>query len=208
VTTPQSIEVILFDLGGVLVELAGVPKMLEWSDATSADELWRRWLQSEVVRGFESGTINKNEFAAGVVREFGLRVGPAEFIEAFRVWPRALFPGARELLAELAPNYRLASVSNTNAMHWEERICGDWSLHSAFHYNFPSHQLGKLKPDHDYFQHVLDAVGAPAARVLFVDDNSINVESAASLGLHARCAVGIDGARRVFDQFGLRRGRP
>jgi FMN phosphatase YigB (HAD superfamily) len=46
-------------------------------------------------------------------------------------------------------------------------------------------------------------VGAPAERVLFIDDNAINVESAARLGLHARRVVGVDGARQVFAEMGL-----
>jgi putative hydrolase of the HAD superfamily len=197
------IDVILFDLGGVLIELDGVQTMLEWSKGVgSVDELWRRWLHSDTVRRFETGIIDADTFAHGVIREFGVSVGPAEFLHAFSGWPRAPFPGARELLAQLAPRYRLASVSNTNALHWD-RFVADWALDAAFHYNFPSHRLGKLKPDRNYFQHVLDTVEMPPARVLFIDDNVINVDAAASLGLHARCASGVDGARTALADLGL-----
>jgi glucose-1-phosphatase len=199
----DDIDVILFDLGGVLIELAGVEKMLEWSpEIASTDELWRRWLRSDAVRAFETGNIGADEFATGVIEEFGAPVTPAEFLQAFHGWPRALFPGAKRLLAELAPHYQLASVSNTNTMHWS-RFTGDWSLDQSFHHNFPSHQVGKLKPDADYFQHVLDALGAPAARVLFIDDNAINVDAAAQLGLVARRVLGVEGARSTFRELGL-----
>jgi putative hydrolase of the HAD superfamily len=197
------IDVILFDLGGVLIELAGVEKMLEWSTGLgSTDEMWRRWLQSRAVRAFETGRIGSDEFAAGVIDEFALPVAPAEFLAAFHGWPRALFPGAHALLAELAPHYRLASVSNTNTMHWA-RFTGEWALDRSFHHNFPSHQVGKLKPDAEYFEHVLDAVGAPAARVLFIDDNAINVDAAARVGLVTRRVLGVDGARGAFRELGL-----
>ena len=109
---------------------------------------------------------------------------------------------ARELLSELAPNYRLASASNTNAMHWD-RFIAEWALDAAFHYNFPSHRVGKLKPDREYFEHVLDTVGAAPERVLFLDDNIINVEGAVALGLNARRAIGVDGARGVCRSLGL-----
>lgn len=198
------IEVILFDLGGVLIELTGVDQMLSWSSVvSSSDELWQRWLASEAVRRFETGLIDEGAFARGVVREFGLSVDATEFLRAFDGWPRAVLPGARELLAALAPHYRLASVSNTNAMHWD-RFIASWSLDAAFHYNFPSHRVGKLKPDHDYFHHVLDTVGAAPERVLFLDDNLINVEAAAALGLHARRAQGVAGAREVCRELALR----
>jgi HAD superfamily hydrolase (TIGR01509 family) len=197
------IDVILFDLGGVLIELAGVEKMLEWSKGLgSTDELWRRWLQSGAVRAFETGRIGSDEFAVGVIEEFALPVAPAEFLAAFHGWPRALFPGAHALLAELAPHYRLASVSNTNTMHWA-RFTGEWALDQSFHHNFPSHRVGKLKPDAEYFEHVLDAVGAPAARVLFIDDNAINVDAAGRVGLVTRRVLGVDGARSALRELGL-----
>ena len=199
-----TIDVILFDLGGVLIELAGVEKMLEWSAGiASTDELWRRWLGSNAVRRFETGGIGRDEFAAALIGEFGLPVAPPEFLQAFTWWPRALYPGALELLASLKPHYRLASVSNTNEIHWQ-RFTGDWLLDQSFHHNFPSYQVGKLKPDADYFAHVLEAVGAPAARVFFIDDNAINVDAAASLGMVARRVAGVDGARAAFLELGLR----
>jgi putative hydrolase of the HAD superfamily len=202
----MAIDVILFDLGGVLVELAGVEKMLEWSEGVAnTDELWQRWLRSESVRRFETGAIGADEFARGILREFGVPVSPSEFLDAFRGWPRGLYPGARQLLAELAPRYRLASVSNTNVLHWT-RLTGDWSLDRAFHHNFPSHQVGKLKPDLDYFRHVLEAVAAPPERVLFIDDNAINVDAAAALGLNAHRALGVEGAREVCAALGLEIG--
>ena len=197
------IDVILFDLGGVLIELGGVEKMLEWSKGlASTDDLWRRWLHSAAVRAFETGRIDTAAFAAGVIKEFDVPVSPAEFLQAFHGWPRALFPGAKELLVELAPHYQLASVSNTNVMHWG-RFTGEWSLDQSFHHNFPSHRVGKLKPDAEYFEHVLDAVGAPAARVLFIDDNAINVDAASRLGVVSRRVLGVQGARSALRELGL-----
>lgn len=200
---PQTIEVILFDLGGVLIELAGVEKMLEWSPGLgTTDELWRRWLHSDAVRRFETGAIGRQDFATAVTAEFGVPVGPDEFLAAFTWWPRSVFPGAMELLATMRERYRLASVSNTNEIHWA-RFSEAWSLDASFHHNFPSHLVGKLKPDAEYFLHVLDAVDVPAERVLFIDDNTINVEAAAKLGMVTRRVAGVDGARRAFRELGL-----
>jgi glucose-1-phosphatase len=197
------IDVILFDLGGVLVELTGVNRMLEWSPGLgSSDELWRRWLHSDAVRRFETGLIGRDEFAAALIAEFGVPVGPDAFLAEFTWWPRAVMPGAFELLEEMRTRYRIASVSNTNEIHWE-RFSNAWSLHTAFHHNFPSYQVGKLKPDADYFEHVLDELDTPAQRVLFIDDNAINVEGAAKLGMHARRVHGVEGARAAFVELGL-----
>ena len=64
----EPIDVILFDLGGVLVELAGVDQMIAWSPGISThDELWRRWLGSSAVRRFETGAIGRDDFATAVI---------------------------------------------------------------------------------------------------------------------------------------------
>jgi len=197
------VDAILFDLGGVLIELAGIGQMLAWCpDLNGSDELWLRWLRSPAVRRYETGAATRAAFAEETIREFGLPVDADTFLEAFAHWPRALFPGATALLAELAPRYRLASVSNTNEFHWE-RFQREWSLGAHFHHNFPSHEVGKLKPDADYFAHVIEALDVPAERVLFVDDNPLNVEAAGRLGIVARRVAGVDGARRALADLGL-----
>jgi len=202
-SSSRDIDVVLFDLGGVLIELAGVGKMLEWAPGLgSTDELWRRWLHSEAVRRFETGRSGRDEFAAALVAEFALPVSHGEFIEAFTWWPRSVFPGALELLGRMRGRYTIASVSNTNEIHWD-RFANAWSLADAFHHNFPSHLVGKLKPDAEYFEHVLAELGVPARRVLFIDDNAINVDAAARLGMVTRRVAGVDGAAAAFDELGL-----
>src|ERR1700722_2974295 len=74
-SAPTDIQVLLFDVGGVLVELSGVETMLEWlGRRVTADELWRMWLQSVPVRQFETGRIDAGAVAGGGY----FRVGPAD----------------------------------------------------------------------------------------------------------------------------------
>src|SRR5215211_1692333 len=96
-------DVILFDLGGVLIELAGVDRMLELCNhAFAADELWARWLASEGVRRFETGRAGADEFGVAMLNEFGLSIAAAQFLEEFTAWPKGVFPGSFELLEQLA----------------------------------------------------------------------------------------------------------
>jgi putative hydrolase of the HAD superfamily len=199
----KRIDAILFDLGGVLIEIVGAEAMLDWcASLPDTETLWRRWLASPSVRRYETGRTTRDAFAASIVDEFSLKVAPDAFLEAFALWPRALFDGATELLEELAPRYRLASLSNTNELHWQ-RFARDWALPARFHANFPSYAVGRLKPDADYFEHVLHALDVAPDRALFVDDNAVNVEAAAKLGIVARRAVGPGGVRAVLRELDL-----
>jgi putative hydrolase of the HAD superfamily len=197
------IDAVLFDLGGVLIEIAGAERMLEWCPTLPDTEtLWRRWLESPAVRRYETGRATRGAFAEAVVEEFGLSVTPEAFLAEFAWWPRALFDGAIGLLEELAPRYRLASLSNTNELHWE-RFARDWDLPSRFHANFPSYAVGRLKPDADYFEHVLESLGVAPGRALFVDDNAVNVAAAAKVGIVARRALGPAGVRAALRELSL-----
>ena len=202
------IEAILFDLGGVMIELAGVERMLEWSPTLgTTEELWRRWLSSPAVRDYETGRTDRVTFADAIVGEFGLPVDAETFLGEFAWWPRALHPDAGAMLAALAPRYRLASLSNTNELHWH-RFARDWDLPAMFHHNFPSFMVGKLKPDAEYFEHVLDALGIAADRALFVDDNRINVEAARAVGLHARQVPRFEALAPTLAELGIRASAP
>jgi HAD superfamily hydrolase (TIGR01509 family) len=195
---PNDIRVLLFDVGGVLVQLGGVEAMLEWlGHQISVDELWRRWLQSVPVRRFETGQIDANEFAIGVTSEFGLAVEPRQFLESFTHWPTGLYPGTLEMLARIPRSYQRAVLSNSNALHWP-RVQNEMKLGAAFDTHFVSHLTGRIKPDAAAFEHVVESLGCSPASVLFLDDNLLNVDAAKRLGMQAVRVQGIVETQRVL----------
>jgi hypothetical protein len=61
-STVSNPRVLLFDVGGVLVQLSGVETMLRWmGESATSDEMWRMWLHSTPVREFETGRIGATE---------------------------------------------------------------------------------------------------------------------------------------------------
>jgi glucose-1-phosphatase len=191
----EPVELVLFDLGGVLIELQGVRAMLELTGINSEEELWRRWLACRWVRRFESGGCSETEFAAGVVADWQLELSAAAFLEAFRDWPAGPLPGAAELVAQTRASAATGCFSNTNALHWRDHI-SRWPLAGLFDHRFLSFELGLLKPDIAAFTHVADLLEVPAGRVLFLDDNAVNVAGAATAGFQAARAAGVDQARQ------------
>ena len=196
-----TIEIILFDLGGVLVELSGVPTMLSWSaDAMTPEKLWQRWLTSTTVRDFETGRIHHDNFARQLIDEMALRVEPDEFLASFTHWPRGMFPGTQELLDRIPTNYTLAALSNSNNLHWPRMMDG-MGLAEIFEHAFASHLIGKIKPDVEVFEHVLEELDCGPDTILFVDDNQLNVDAARNLGIRAEVTRGIAAVERVLEQY-------
>lgn len=200
--TGQAIDIVLFDLGGVLIELGGVESMRELSGIESDDELWRRWLGCPWVRSYERGECSADEFASGVVDDWGLTVEPATFLAAFAAWPLGPLPGAESLVARVRRSVPVGCLSNTNSLHWDDHF-GDWPILSGFDYRFLSFELGLLKPDREVFDHVAELLPAPPERILFLDDNQLNVDGARDAGFAATHVRGVVESERALIDAGV-----
>jgi putative hydrolase of the HAD superfamily len=203
-TTPSdSIRVVLFDLGGVLVDLSGVPSLLAWMDnRMTAEELFTLWLKSPAVRSFERGQASPEAFAEQLIIEIGLPVGEQQFLADFTGWAKGLLPGSLELVRRISSSYVRATLSNTNALHWP-RLMDEMMFANAFDHHFASHLTGKIKPDEDAFQHVMDTLDCNASDILFLDDNRLNVEAAQRLRIKAVQVKGVEGAERALVEAGV-----
>jgi len=200
---PKMIRVVLFDVGGVLVEPSGVATMLAWMhNNISAEQLWRMWLTSSCVRAFETGRLSPEAFADQVIAEFGLPVPAEVFLEEMTRWSVTLFPGAIELVEQVPPQYLRATLCNTNVIHWKY-LMRNKGLSRAFPHHFASHLIGKIKPDAEAFQHVTEALRCEPREVIFLDDNDTNVVAAESLGMQAVRVRGIGEAKQALVACGV-----
>jgi HAD superfamily hydrolase (TIGR01509 family) len=197
------IELVLFDLGGVLLDPGGVEAMRVLSGMDSDEELWARWLSCRWVRHFEAGRCTPEEFATGVVDDWSLALTPEAFLAEFVGWPGPPYPGARELLDEVRARVPVACLSNTNATQWSSHTAVAAPILDAFEMRFLSFELGMVKPDPEIFDAVAAQLPVARQRVLFLDDNAVNVEGAASRGFVAQRVRGVDGAREALARAGV-----
>jgi HAD superfamily hydrolase (TIGR01509 family) len=203
----HSIELVIFDIGGVLVDQGGVSAMKELSGIDDDAELWSRWLSCRWVSSFESGRCSPADFATGVVDDWTLDISPNDFLSAFISWSGSPYPGAQELLSEVQGQVPTASLSNMNALQWEGHFSRIPMLHS-FDYRFLSFELGCVKPDPMIFAEVAARLPVPAHRAFFLDDNAINIEAAAAHGFMAERAQGVTQARQALVTAGVLEGSP
>lgn len=194
---------LVFDLGGVVVELRGKPVKPEWFPAGSApDDVWKCWLQSVAPRAFEAGKIDKETFARSVVDELSLTVEAAEYLDYFSTLPIGPFPGVVNLLSEVRKRYKTALFSNSNEVHWE-RKSNEMNLVELFDHHFASHLMGCVKPDREAFEYVISALAVPAPQILFFDDNQLNVDAARYTGMQADKVVGPEELRTALVERGI-----
>ena len=147
----KKFDYILFDLGGVLVELALQEKMLEWMEhKITLEEFNKKWLLSDAVRSFESGMMTSSEFAKSIIKEFNLPVNEEEFIEGFMSFIKGFYDGMEDLLRELSQSYTLALLSNTSELHWS-KLCTEYDMEGWIKQNFLSYKKEIIKRDKEAF---------------------------------------------------------
>lgn len=114
-------ELLLFDLGGVLIDFSGIRDLSRLLRVPITEEaIHRKWSTCPTLRSFETGQITVDQFSRQFVEEWDLVVTPDTFIGEFSSWTRGFLPGAQELLAALKGRFRLVCLSNSNAAHWQQ----------------------------------------------------------------------------------------
>ena len=187
-------QVVLFDLGGVLADL-GEPAQAIGLDLTD-EGFWEVWLNSANVHAFEKGEMEASDFFHGIAAELG-QVPDEAFEQRLRTWHLQLFPGTEALIDSIPNHYRVALLSNTNAVHWEQVVSAT-EIFSRFDHLFLSFETGLYKPTAESFEQVVAYFNCAPGDVLFLDDSPRNVAGASKIGIDACRTRGIDEARAVI----------
>lgn len=198
----MKISAILFDIGGVLIELNGLPSIAKLLDSNqSLDDIYKYWMAAPSVIGHETGKLSTDEFAIEVVKDLKLSITPDAFMENFATWIVGTFPDTFELLNAIPNTVKIAALSNTSDAHWKEVEAT--GLTDKIEHLFLSHKIGHLKPSAPAFQAAVDGLGVPAAEIIFFDDVMENVIAANAFGLNAHQALNPSQAKQVLNQYGL-----
>jgi glucose-1-phosphatase len=198
-----NVQVLLFDLGGVLVDYTGVRDMAPLLRiSASEDDIRRHFSNCPHVAAYCTGRLDRMEFGERMVRDWGLAVSTEQFLQEFRTWSRRLLPGATELLSSLRQRFRLAALSNSNELHWE-RHTNDIGVTALFDVAISSHQVGAAKPDPAIYQEALARLDVPPEAIMFFDDSHANVVAATVLGMRAFQVEGIHALRQRLAAEGL-----
>jgi putative hydrolase of the HAD superfamily len=187
----QEIKNIIFDLGGVLINLDNKLTEKAFVDLGAKDfaQYFGHGFAASFFKDYEVGNISDEEFIQNLRQMGNLDVSDETIINA---WDALLldFPPERiQLLKALSNRYRIFLFSNTNALHMKtvRRIYEDTfkegTLDELFERAYYSNELGMRKPDVGSYQHITNENSLNPAETMCVDDALINVEGANAAGL-------------------------
>lgn len=197
---PSSVDVLLFDLGRVVLDINFDSVMANWAGHAGCepDDLARRFVVDDSFRHHEIGRIDDAAFFASLRQSLGIGITDAQFLEGWNSIFAGEMPGIAPLLANAAKRMPLYAFSNTNPAHIAHFSAAYADVLSHFREIFLSSSIGLRKPDAEAYDHVVKAIGVPASRILFFDDSAANVEGARARGLCAIHVTSTDDVARAL----------
>jgi len=186
-TALTGIEALLFDLGGVIIEIDWKRVFRRWArqSALSVREIANRFRMDEAYERHERGELTAEEYFAYLRSVVEYRGADEAFMDGWNaVFVRELKDTVR-LLPDLKAKMPLYLLTNSNPTHeafWRRTYPGIIALFTDV---FVSSTLGHRKPDPSAFQAVADRTGVELKSMLFFDDTIENIEGARAAGLQA-----------------------
>jgi len=181
---------ILFDLGGVLLNLDMSKTRKAFADLGWAEENWKGITQSGylIFENLETGVDTKEQFRERMRQV--LPGNPSDEKIDF-AWNAMLldFPVENvDYLKELGKKYKLFVLSNTNELHvkrFREIFMGShgFPIDELVEKCYYSHEIGFRKPDSGAFYAVLQDARIDPTETLFIDDLQINTDEEEKLGM-------------------------
>ena len=185
--TESNIKALLFDLGGVVMEIDFNRAFAHWQPMSrlSLAELKAAFSFDEPYQRHERGEISAADYFAHLAQHLQLRGDPVRIAEGWNSIFISEISEARRMVQAARAKLPCFAFTNTNAAHqaaWSARFP---AVMQAFDRVFVSSEIGHRKPERSAFEFVAQTIGAPMASILFFDDTRENVEGALAAGLQA-----------------------
>lgn len=183
--TAHSIELVLFDFGGVLAEEGFRNGLFEIAEKSGLDpqSFFNNASGAIVETGYLTGHADEKTFWETLRSRFSLQMPDSalrsEILTRFtlRAWMIDLVKKLRKL-----PLYTALLSDQTN---WLDELESEQKFFSLFDKVFNSYNIHKSKLDPSLFDDVLQCMHAAPDRALFIDDNEGHIGRARQRGLHA-----------------------
>ena len=187
----KKIRNIVFDLGGVLVNLdfKAAINGLQKAGFANVKEQLQAFDREGIFQKFELGEMSADEFRSAIRENSTVSLTDEEVDD---LWNAMLLEVPREkleLILHLRGKYMVYLLSNTNSIHWDY-VCKNAFNYRGFRVNdyfeetFLSYEMHLAKPDKAIFEKVLEEANLLPEETLFIDDSEANCKAASELGIH------------------------
>lgn len=177
-----SVDVILFDFGGVLADEGFVGGLAAIARKNGIDEEAFVALGHELVHetGFVTGRSDEGTYWRSLRRRAGIRVSDEalrnEILSRFKLRPWML-----KIVREIREDGTRIGILSDQTL-WLDELNAKNDFFRFFDYVFNSYHMGKSKMDTSHFDDIVEELQVKPKKVLFIDDNEGHIERARRQG--------------------------
>ena len=188
---------IIFDLGGVLVNLDWDKVCADLQRHSNSGDVRSEVVNGPIVRSAVQGLLSPQPYHEALCRKLQSGLGYKEFVG---IWNGLLSTNYDiiPLVERLKPDHRLILASNTDPIHFAHTI-QHVSVLENFESFFLSYEMKLLKPDPEFYRHVLETLAGRNGECVFIDDRVENIESARSVGTTSFRFISVDRLERDLE---------
>ena len=207
-TKHARIDALLFDLGGVVINIDFDRAFSIWARKSklSIDEIRCRFVEDTPFKQHECGKIDAIEYFEHLRRTLKLEANHEEIALGWNAILAGEITQTLNDIQMLKSNLPCFAFTNSNPTHQTTWTAAYPRLFSVFNRIFISSELGLRKPDHAAFDAIAQAIGINKSAMLFFDDSLQNIEGALSAGLqtvHVRTPADIRQALESISKTSL-----
>jgi putative hydrolase of the HAD superfamily len=185
--SPGDADALLFDLGRVVINIDFTKVLACWAGhaGCAPSDIAARYAADEIYFDHERGRVTDEEFFDNLRRLLGIAITDEQFLEGWNSIFAGEMDGIVPLLKRASQHLPLYAFSNTNRAHIATFTKEYAEVLKPFREVYLSSSIGLRKPDAEAFDHVVNAMGVPATRIVFFDDLAENIVGARARGLKA-----------------------
>lgn len=185
-----TITTILFDLGGVIINI-DYDATVNAFKKLGLDDFENQFSQTRASNffiDFETGKVTESDFYEYVRIALNSSLSDRQIEGAWNAMLLDIPYYRIELLNQLSDKFNILLLSNTNIVHFKafneqfKQVAGV-GPHHLFNKAYFSHEIGQRKPDRSIYEFVLSDADLKASEILFIDDTIANVIAAQEAGL-------------------------
>ena len=199
------LRAVLFDLGGVIIDIDFKRAFHTWAARASCDaaDLERRFTFDEAYERHETGDLDSSAYFGALRRRLKVSLSEEDLVAGWNDVYLGIIPGMEKLLATASLHFPLYAFTNSNPTHqsvWSIRFAAELSIFTTI---YVSSELGVRKPDPRSFSLVAERMGVQAAEVLFFDDSAENIVGAISAGMRGVLVESPRDVSAALGRYGL-----
>lgn len=191
--TNQKITTIIFDFGGVILDIDPQQTINEFIKLGIKDQkiFTSAEFREGIINKFERGIDTAESFRKKVREIIGKHICDQHIDDAWNALLLDIPMERIKVIEQVKNHYEILLLSNSNEIHYDVYVrdlqlrFGYREFDQLFHKSYFSFDLHLNKPNPEIFEFVINQHKLVPSQTLFIDDTYEHIEAARNLGLQA-----------------------